>query len=406
MTGLPLTRSPSYDMERLSTSVAGSCPSASTPFKYLIASREVTRYQHPSFRSLELLLPASLWSDSFLQARARYTLLPQQPSPLLSPSSSVTREPSSSCALDDTSRTARTSSALEEQRSANSADVGSRLSGKWSFIEIYRNFKRARETATTCETVVEVPRRARLAERAVVEDALLSEYPPRTFSPSTSYFPSPSMSVVDGYSDTGVDHGDDHGEGVNVQGRGRSSSCSSSSTTPPAESIVASEVGTSHALVRECQMALSASSATAVAAASLNGPHAEALRVFETVLDRVSTSHETCCPLCSPPQPPRWGSCAQSVLLNRPLPARAVVSDLPDAHELPPTVEKQAETEAHRQRLLQRAHSLLNRHDDRLRYLSETKPSLVREAAQSHPLARACAQVGGLELVRALSATL
>ncbi|CAM66808.1 conserved hypothetical protein [Leishmania infantum JPCM5] len=436
MTGLSRARGPSYDAESISSSITGSCPSAPAPFKYPTASSEVTCYQHPSFRSLELLLPAPLWSDAFVQERARYTLLPRHLFPFSSPSAGVIREPSSSYALDPASRTtATTAAALEEPRRASSADVGGRLSGRWSFMAIYRNFKRAREATATREKVAEVPRRACLAE-SPVEDALLLECPRCALSPSIRYLPSPSMSLVDGCSVAEVDDGDDYGEVVNVRGNGLSSPCSCSTTTSRAESIgaaawhpttvaVASEMGTKYAMVRECQMTRSASSVTAaVAATSLNAAHAEALRMFETVLDRVSVARETRCPLCSPPRPPPWGRCAQPASLNGPLPAlaptaragdaapiypeksRVVASDLLDAHELSLDAEKQAGMEAHRLRLLRRARSLLNRHGDRLRYLSETKPSLFRETVQSHPLARACAQLGGLPLLRALSATL
>ncbi|CBZ25100.1 conserved hypothetical protein [Leishmania mexicana MHOM/GT/2001/U1103] len=406
------------------------------PFKYLTASSEVTRYQHPGFRSLELLLPASLWSDAFVQERARYTLLPGHLLPFSSPSAGATRESSSSCALGAASgTTATTAASLEEQRHASSADAGGHLSGRWSFMAIYRNFKRTREATATREEVAAVPRRASLSERAI-ESAFLSGCPQCALSPSVRYPPSPSMSLVDGCSVVEVDDGYDYGEEVNAQGHGLSLSCSCSSATSRAESIgaaawypttaaVASEVDTKHAMVRECHLTRSASSvAAAVAVTSPTAAHAEALRVFEAVLDRVSVAHETRCPLCSPPQPQPWGRSAQSVSLNGPLPApapaartaaaaptyprksRVVVGDLSDAHELSLNVGKEPEMDAHRLRLLQHARSLLNRHDDRLRYLSETKPSLFRETVQSHPLARACTQLGGLPLLRVLPATL
>lgn len=71
MAGLSRARGSSYDAESISGSVTGGCPSAPAPFKYLTASSEVARYQHPSFRSLELLLSTSLWSNAFVQERAR-----------------------------------------------------------------------------------------------------------------------------------------------------------------------------------------------------------------------------------------------------------------------------------------------------------------------------------------------
>ncbi|CAM42103.1 conserved hypothetical protein [Leishmania braziliensis MHOM/BR/75/M2904] len=433
MTKLPRSRGPSCDAESISSSITGCCPPAPTPFRYLTASSEVTRYQHPSFRSMELLLPASLWSDSFVQERARYTLLPRHLSQFSSPSASTTLMPSSSSARDSTpSTTAALVTTQEEQRRTSSADVDNCLSGRapgrWSFMTIYRNFKRAREEAATWVKTPEMSRRDCLADNAP-EGNFFSERPYRPSTPPILSLSSPSMSPVDGCSTTEVDDGDNYGEEVIVQGRGLSSSCPSSSTTSRAESMgaaawystaaaVASEVNIQNTMLHGYQVTQSSFPATAgVAATSLTAEHAEAFRVFEIVLDRVSTAHATRCPLCSPPRPPRWGRGAQLALPPTartpdamppiyPDQSRAMVSEMWGARKFSTDVERQAAMVTHRQHLLQRACSLLNRHDDRLLYLSETKPALFKEAVECHPMVRACADLGGLPLLRVLSATL
>ncbi|KAL0496423.1 LOW QUALITY PROTEIN: hypothetical protein Q4I29_006923 [Leishmania shawi] len=330
MTKLPRSRGPSCDAESISSSITGCCPPAPTPFRYLTASSEVTRYQQPSFRSMELLLPASLWSDSFVQERARYTLLPRHLSQFSSPSASATLMPSSSSARDSTpSTTAALVTTQEEQRRTSSADVDNCLSGcapgRWSFMTIYRNFKRAREEAATWVKTPEMSRRDCLADNAPEGD-FFSERPYRPSAPPILSLSSPSMSPVDGCSTTEVDDGDNYGEEVIVQSRGLSSSCPSSSTTSRAESMgaaawysaaaaVASEVNIQSTMLHGYQVTQSSFPATAgVAATSLTAEYAEAFRLLEIVLDQVSTAHATHCPLCSPPRPPRWGRGAQLAL--------------------------------------------------------------------------------------------
>ncbi|KAG5504606.1 hypothetical protein JIQ42_06444 [Leishmania sp. Namibia] len=435
MAGPSRSRAPSCEAETSPSSSAGGRPPASAPFRYLTASSEVTRYQHPSLRSLELLLPASLWSDSYVQERARYTLQPPDPSPTSASSASAIPVLSSSHARCSTLRpTSTTAPALEEQRRASFGGVGCHLSsstpGRWSFMAIYRNLKRAREEADMRAKVAEVPQRVSVIDSAV-EEKSVCRYP--DLSPLIDSLPSSSASLVGDCSVTESNDSDDHGEMDAVQGRGLSSSCSISSAASRAESINAaawyttsaagaSEVDTQNTIARERQMGwCDPPVSTCVAAMPLTPAHAEALWVFKSVLDRVSVVHETRCPLCSPPRPPRWGRCAQP---NRPAlahdsDARAdntsplspktayvVDGDVQNAQELSADAGTLTAMEAHRQHLLQRARSLLNHHDDRLRYLSETKPKLFKETVKLHPLVCACAQLGGLPLLRALSATL
>ncbi|KAG5483045.1 hypothetical protein LSCM4_07258 [Leishmania orientalis] len=429
------SRAPSCEAE---SSNAGGRPPTSAPFRYLTASSEVTRYQHPSLRSLELLLPASLWSDSYVQERARYTLQPPDSSPISASSAGAISLLSSSHARCNTPRpTSTTAPALEEQRRPSFGGVGCHLSsstpGKWSFMAIYRNLKRAREEADMRAKVAEVPQRVSVVDSAV-EEKSVCRYP--ALSPLVDSLTSSSASLVGDCSVTESNDSDDHGKMDTVQGRGLSSSCSVSSAASRAESINAaawyttsaagaSEVDTQNTIARERQMRWCGPSVSAcVAARPLTLAHAEALWVLKSVLDRVSAVHETQCPLCSPPRPPRWGRCSQPALPNRPAlahdsdaradstgplcPKKAYVmaDDVQNAQELSADAGTLTAMEAHRQHLLQRARSLLNHHDDRLRYLSETKPKLFKETVKLHPLVCACAQLGGLPLLRALSATL
>ncbi|KAG5482890.1 hypothetical protein LSCM1_06925 [Leishmania martiniquensis] len=417
----------SSETESSSSSSAGGHPPAAAPFRYLAASSEVAQYQHPSFQSLELLLPASLWSDSFVQERARYTLQPRHPSSLSAPANGATSGPSSSHACCGSMQTlAVTTAVLETQRRASSTGVGGCLPsgtpGRWSLMAIYRNFKRAREEAPMWEKVFEGPRRVGLVDSAVEETSACRH---RALSPPIDSLASSSASLVN---DGSVTKGDDRREEVTVPSHGLSSSCSFASTVSRAESINpagVSEADTRNAKAPECQVRSSASPVSVRAPATpLTAAHAEALRVFKTVLDRVSAVHEICCPLCSPPRPPRWGLCGQPALPNRPVlahgPHARTNKDAPidpeesqvanghvrNAHELSADVATLNGTEAYRQHLLHRVRSLLSHHDDRLRCLSETKPTRLHVAVELHPLVVACAQLGGLPLLRALSVTL
>ncbi|KAG5482719.1 hypothetical protein CUR178_06756 [Leishmania enriettii] len=403
------SRAPSREAESSPSSSAGGRPPASAPFRYLTASSEVTRHQHPSLRSLELLLPTSQWSDSYVQERARYTLQPPDSSPISASSAGAIPLLSSSHARCSSLRpTSTTAPALDVQRRASFGGVGCHLSsstpGRWSFMAIYRNLKRVRGEADMQAKVAEVPQRFSVVDSAV-EEKCVCRYP--ALSPLIDSRPSFSASLVGDCSVTESNNSDDHGEMDTVQGCGLGSSCSVSSAASRVESINAASWYTTSAAARERQMKWCGPPASAcVAARPLTVAHAEALWVLKSVLDRVSAVHGTQCPLCSPQRPPRWGRCAQRALPNRAAKAYVMDGDVQNAQGFSADAGTLTAMEAHRQHLLQCARSLLNHHHDRLRYLSETKPKLFKETVKLHPLICACAQLGGLPLLRALSAAL
>ncbi|KAG5509112.1 hypothetical protein JKF63_06121 [Porcisia hertigi] len=402
-----------FDAESSST---GPSPPAASPLGSFIPSSERTRYPHPTLRSLELVLPTSLWPDSYLQERARYTLLPRHSLQLSNRSTVTTPVSSPSSVCDKTPRTTATMTTCvgEQQHRTSAVDVDGHppehALGMWSFITIYRNFKRAREAPDVSEHQAKAPCRA--------DVSVMVSLPPTT-------------SLAEGCDP------DNYSEETSLHGNGPSSSSCCSSTPSRAESIgtpvwhprpdatAPGVVSTQNTIAREFRVPRPASPETAaVAAVPHTSAHTGALRLFKTLLDCVSVAHETRCPLCSPQRPPRWGRCAQPKLPKRSLPALSdtaragdvtllstgrsddMVGDVHEAHELASDEEKQAALEVYRQRLLGRARSLLNRHSDRLNHLRETKPSLFKDSVELHPLVCACAKIGGLPLLRALSATL
>lgn len=436
------------------SAVTGATSPAPT-FGYLTASSTVARYQHPHFRSLELLLPASLWSDSFLQARSTYTLTP-------SPAAAVPPM----CRAEEPETTSVSRCIVGSQKIVPPVPT-------WSFMAITRNFKRARERRQREEEEAPRPPGQQQLGRCGLDTTCADDCKKSPFTLHGIVWDKETGDVLcrkreAQTASTGSDSDDGdrspHKSGSEVNSESAyglsASSCENSSDffdcavittarsvsgTPPAPSspslLCVSTANACHSTDRSrtysatCEEVLPVFPPQPICMLS---PSLQAsLRVFECVLLRVQTAHNLHCPLCSPARPPRWGRCAQ--------PSLALSTTGPRVHNSSATGESETRARAagaihnhheqqqrdlgartsfacaagekgvhdtaaalagRRAQLCEQAFALLRRHEERLRHLRDTKPIPFKETITSHPLAQACTQLGGLPLLRVLAATL
>ncbi|KAK7196088.1 hypothetical protein NESM_000543200 [Novymonas esmeraldas] len=327
----------------------------------------VAHHRRHSLHALELVLPLALWSDSFVQARARADRPPSSP-----PS------PCPSVPLQSTSAADRAGSVVAPPR-LRQPQATQRTAPAYR-----RQSPASASTALWRET-------AHLGGKRVREEIDVTPPSPQPRCTAAAVCSEPAGSCTaaveldtDGHSCLGL---------------------SSSVSRPSASDSRSGSVGSSNSNNSSSSssgVVVLAPPAASVAATRCTSAHAEALLVFEQLLRRVSAAHATRCPLCSPSQPPHWERSNPVSGPDRSAAAletcwtRAVLCD--DAAPATP--------DARRLHLLQCARVLLEHHDARLRVLSETKPASSKASVSSHALTVACAQVGGLSLLRALAATL
>lgn len=418
----------------------GHCARYQPPVLNTIVTASGRTAERP-FQALEQLLPASLWSPSFIAQRAQYTLNPLShvtcegslestpavaaPSPSAvgpgsgrwlvgtSPSSSSEATPAGGAPgaagsmqtyiPKDCAGTLLPTSASQQRHERGQQRqhaLPASLPPRWSLMAMQRCFIRAR-----------YPNGVGFAARA----------PSSVVSTPTSSSSSHVAAGVGG-------HRDDGGTAENARDSADASFVLVESDDESCEAEDAVSYGACRAsLPRSAQRSLfpsqGAEAGDEVAGSSRTGlveatplsaevaatVLAAALDVLEGVLAQVRELHCTACPLCSPSLAPSW-FCHEGRRKQRKQDAR----DTPHSHPAKPEAPQgQASSEGarhgadtaglagRRARLLRQANDLLAFHRGRVEYLRSTRPVMYATPAE-HELIVQCRELGGMALLEAL----